>query len=275
MRRAASDRAPPLVWAFFLAATAVFVPLALSAWRFLNLPPVASALGPLGWPAGALRTAHSILLEPDARHGWLVTRPPSSAPLACRFELASLRPAGCHELELRPGDAKRSMHHAFGEGALLLLADEGAGPPGLALRATLLRPGERPIVGERWADPGSGAPGGPASLVNVAWNAHARRFEAYLTRRPGESRGQGESQAKGESQGEGQGKGESQGKGENQGKGESQGEGERQGKGEGKGRSKEGARGELFVLPFDRAGSALAPEPIALVGARPPPESEP
>jgi hypothetical protein len=227
VRRAPSDRPPTLVWALFLAATTVFVPLLVSAWLFLNLPPTAPALGPLGWPAGALRTAHSILLEPDMHHGWLVTRAPSSAPVACRFELGTLRPLRCHDLELRPNATKQALHHAFGEGSLLLVANESVERGPLTVRATLLRPGERPISGALWADEGANpktderAAKGPASLVNVAWNASARRFEAYLAR------------------------------------------------------ASQGALPELFVLPFDPAGAALTPEPIVLVGARPPEGSWP
>ncbi len=168
-----------------LAATAAFTPLALSAALFLRLPPTAPALAPLGWPAGALRQAHSILLEPDARQAWLVAaeRPsaaPASAPVACRFELATLRPSRCHELELRPRGARNALHHAFGEGSLLLVASEGVERGPLALRAVLLRPGARPMVGAPWAEAGDASP--PAALVNVAWNAGARRFEAYLSR---------------------------------------------------------------------------------------------
>lgn len=223
MRRAPSDRPPTLVWALFLAATTVFVPLLVSTWLFLNLPPTAPALGPLGWPAGALRTAHSILLEPDMHNAWLITRAPSSAPVACRFELETLRPLRCHDLELRPNAAKQALHHAFGEGTLLLVTNESVERGPLAMRATLLRPGGRPIAGPRWADESAEerAAKGPAALVNVAWNASARRFEAYLAR------------------------------------------------------AREGARPELFVLPFDPAGAALAPEAIVLIGERPPEGSLP
>jgi hypothetical protein len=192
--RAPRARTSPLVRALLFAATVAFAPLALSAALFLRLPPEAKPLAPLGWPAAALRTAHTILLEPDGAHGLLVAPAPSPAtkapaassaapakgPVLCRFELDTLRASPCHELELRPREAKNALHHAFGGGALLLVASEGGEGQPLALRAALVRPGEAPIVGASWSNGAFVAPS--ASLVNAAWNAHARRFEAYLAR---------------------------------------------------------------------------------------------
>lgn len=170
--------------ALLFAATATFTPLAVSAGLFLRLPPVAPALGPLGWPAGAPRTEQAVLLEPDARHAWFVAPPRRSEPaapyVACRVELASLRPSQCHELDLRPRKGRGALHHAFGDGALALVADEGDGRDRLALAAVLLRPGAPPATTVRWADGGGGA--APATLLNVAWRARAGRFEAYLAR---------------------------------------------------------------------------------------------
>jgi hypothetical protein len=181
--RAPRGRLPRLTQALLFAATVAFAPLLLSVALFLRLPPAAPPLAPLGWPA-AIRSKLAILLEPDARNGWFFAPAPShEAPgrglLACRFELVTLRSSPCHELGLNPREAKGALHHAFGAGSLLAVANEGDERGPLALRAALLRPGRGPLTGPLWSDE-AGAP--PASLINIAWNAHVGRFEAYLAR---------------------------------------------------------------------------------------------
>ncbi|HEU4409848.1 MAG TPA: hypothetical protein VFS43_31635 [Polyangiaceae bacterium] len=189
MSRAPRGRLPLVTQALLFAATVAFGPLLLSAALFLRLPPEAPPLAPLGWPP-ALRGTHAILLEPGARRGWFVApSPPGAAPagglVACGFELATLRASPCHALGLRPREARGALHHAFGAGSLLLVANEGADRGPLALRATLLRSEGPPLAGPLWTDEAGAAPA--ASLVNVAWNARAGRFEAYLARPNGDA----------------------------------------------------------------------------------------